>query len=528
MPEIRYQGQSWHIREDESLLLGLLRQGLELRNSCRNGVCNACMMKATVAAGETLEHGRLAPELVAKGYFLPCKTRVQDYLEIQTPVNADLTFTGMVAEKEELADGIVRIAIEAPYNPEYQPGQFIDIWHPSGVARPYSLASTPMMTWYLECHVRKIDGGLVSSWIVDELAVGDEVRISKPQGDVLVPAGVQEVAMLAFGVGMSSVSGLTLDLVERMGADEPALVRVRHVVSRAGDLYRDAVLQDLAISKSMLDYAGLVGSARDNDWLADVCRTLQAGDNGQRLYVLCGNDGAVTAARYCLMAAGVDSQRVLADAFTFQPHANSLLESAASGQGTQESELAEDERPYPATNPGLWAVLEEDNRLARILDSFYDRVFEDPIMSPYFHNSTKQRSKEKVFSFYKRLFSGEPCFFGDRPRNSHHWMVIPNEVYDHRLDLLIAAMREHDLPESWIPVWLEYEEYYRQDIVKTEPRGRRIGGVVQPVSGLDYEELLVGALCDSCQQVLEPGTRVLYHLRTGHIYCPQCEGRASQ
>ncbi|MCY0966521.1 FAD-binding oxidoreductase [Parathalassolituus penaei] len=526
MPEIRYQGQTWHIREGENLLLGLLRQGLELRNSCRNGVCNACMMKSTKADGEELEHGRLAPELVEKGYFLPCKTTVRDFLEMQQPVNADLTYTGMVAEKEFLADDIVRIAIEASFNPEYQPGQFIDIWHPSGICRPYSLASTPMMTWYLECHIRKVEGGLVSSWLVDELAVGDEIRISKPQGQVLVPSGVAEIGLLAFGVGMSSVYGLTLDTVERMGADEPRLVRVRHMASQARGLYMDAALTALADSKPMLDYASVAGSARDPQLLADICSGLVAGDDGQRLYVLCGSDGAVQAARSWMLANGVDGRRVLADAFTFQNHPNSLLVAEAAQEGSQEAELADDERPYPATHPELWAMLEEDNRLGRILDTFYDRVFEDPIMSPYFHNSNKQRSKEKVFSFYKRLFSGEPCFFGDRPRNSHHWMVISNEVYDHRLGLLVDCMRLHGVPEDMIPMWLEYEEYYRQDIVKDEPRGRRIGGVVQPVSGLGYEVLSCGALCDSCQAVLEPGTRVLYHLRTGHIYCPQCEGRA--
>jgi ferredoxin-NADP reductase/ferredoxin/truncated hemoglobin YjbI len=537
MPDILFNGRLHTVNEGENLLSGLLRQGIELKSSCRNGVCNACMMKATVADGETLASGRLAPELVEKGYFLPCKTTVAKYLEMQFPVNAELTSMGTVAEKEVLAPGIVRIAIEPAFNPEYQPGQFIDIYHPSGICRPYSLASTPDSTWYLECHVQKIEGGLVSSWLVDELAVGDDINLSKPQGQVLLPNGVHEVALLAFGVGMSSVHGIARDALERLGDDEMHLVRICHVAREASGLYLDDVYRSFMAQNSVLDYSTHVtthaGSTRDPQILAGLCTQLMLGDDGQRLYVVCGNAAAVVAAQQVLLAAGVEGKRVLADAFEMQYQASSLQPAFESGvavtlDGVQEAELDAQERPYPPANAALWAALEEDNRLLNIMDTFYDRVFADPIMSPYFQNSTKQRSKEKVFSFYKRVFSGEPCFFGDRPRNSHHWMVISNDVYDHRLGLLVDSMRLHGLPEALIPVWLEYEEYYRADIVKSEPRGRRIGGVVQPVDGMDYETLTVGALCDSCEKVLEPGTRVLYHLRTGHLYCPACEGRTEK
>lgn len=527
MSDIYYQGRTWQIRDDENLLAGLLRQGVELKNSCRNGVCNACMMKAVEADGESLASGRLAPELVEKGYFLPCKTLVKHSLTMVAPDNADFTAVGMVADKQVLADGIIRLVIDAPYSLDYQPGQFIDIWHPSGIHRPYSLASSPLLSWQLECHIKKIEGGIVSGWLVDEVAVGDDIRISKPQGQVLLPSGVTDVALLAFGVGMSSVHGIASDALERCGNDAMTLLRLRHVCREASALYLDSYYRALAEQKAALDYRGMAGSVRSPDAMAALCDELMAGDTGTRLYVLCGSDGAVQASRLALLAAGVAAARILADAFTAQHQPNSLLENLEhSADGVQEAELADQEKPYPATNPVLWAALLEDNRLGRIMDTFYDRVFADPIMSPYFHNSTKQRSREKVYSFYKRLFSGEPSFFGDRPRNSHHWMVISDDVYDHRLGLLVDCMREHGLPEELIPVWLEYEEYYRSDIVKSEPRGRRIGGITQPVSGLAYEELSVGALCDSCDKVLEPGTRVLYHLRTGHIYCPACEGRA--
>lgn len=190
---------------------------------------------------------------------------------------------------------------------------------------------------------------------------------------------------------------------------------------------------------------------------------------------------------------------------------------AASQEPSQQSE-----RHWPPTNPQLWTALDEGALLKKILGDFYDAVFADPILSPYFQNFTKQRSKEKVYSFYRQLFSGEKVFFGDRPRNSHHWMVISNEVFDYRIELLLSCLRKHGLPEPLVKQWLSYENFYRQDIVKDEPQGRRIGNVVQPAGGSDYEVLDVGACCDGCADFVDEGSRVLFNLRTGELYCLNC------
>jgi truncated hemoglobin YjbI/ferredoxin len=182
------------------------------------------------------------------------------------------------------------------------------------------------------------------------------------------------------------------------------------------------------------------------------------------------------------------------------------------------------EAPYPPAQPALWCALLEGDRLKNILDDFYELVFADPLLSPYFHNTTRQRSKEKVYSFYKRIFSGEECYFGDRPKNAHHWMVISDDIFDHRLALLVGCMARHGLDDSHITTWLSYEEHYRRDIVKTEPQGRRIGDTVLPAGGFDYDVLAEGSMCDSCNEAIDRDTRVLYNLRTGHIYCPDCHG----
>lgn len=195
--------------------------------------------------------------------------------------------------------------------------------------------------------------------------------------------------------------------------------------------------------------------------------------------------------------------------------------------GTKKKEVATPssrrEQPWPAPCPELWKGLQQKHdKLKAIIDDFYDAVFEDDLLSPYFQKFTKQRSKEKVYSFYKQLFSGEKCYFGDRPHNAHHWMVIPDEIFDHRLELLQHFMNVHGLSENLQSLWLPYENYYRPDIVKSEPLGRWIGDVYQPPGGMAYETLDEGTFCDSCEAFIDKGVTVLFETRTGKVYCDSC------
>jgi truncated hemoglobin YjbI len=230
---------------------------------------------------------------------------------------------------------------------------------------------------------------------------------------------------------------------------------------------------------------------------------------------LAGNPAMVEAASDRAARAGASAGEIFADAFVLKelrsaPRAADPA--AASGSGRRE---------FPP-DPEMWAALKEGEVMAAILDDFYTRVFEDPVLSPYFTGVTKQRLVEKVYSFMRQIFTGEKLYFGDRPRNSHHWMVISDEIFDYREALMASCMRRAGLAEPLIARWQAIEESYRGDIVKAKPFGRMVDGVELPVEGFGQTVLEVGALCDSCERVLEPGEEVRYHLRLGHIYCDAC------
>jgi NAD-dependent SIR2 family protein deacetylase len=129
---------------------------------------------------------------------------------------------------------------------------------------------------------------------------------------------------------------------------------------------------------------------------------------------------------------------------------------------------------------------------------------------------------EKVYSFHYQMFTGEKVFFGERPKNSHHWMVISDDIFEHRQQLMTKALQQHGLAAHLVSRWLTYEENYRSEIVKEKPISKVLFG--EEVAYEGFESLLMefSTLCDSCESEIEVGDTVRYHTRLGTVYCVKC------
>lgn len=170
----------------------------------------------------------------------------------------------------------------------------------------------------------------------------------------------------------------------------------------------------------------------------------------------------------------------------------------------------------------LWAALQGGERLRSILEDFYTRVYADPQLSPFFEGLTKEWIAQKQYNFLRAKITGEKIYFGNLPHRVHHWMVISDELFDHREALMESCLRDSGLPEHLIDQWLGLEEVFRKQIVKAAPVPLKIGGAAQPLEG--YEEITteIGTLCDGCEAPVDVGIVVLCHVRTGQQYCGEC------
>ncbi|WP_297367587.1 2Fe-2S iron-sulfur cluster-binding protein [Acidocella sp.] len=197
--------------------------------------------------------------------------------------------------------------------------------------------------------------------------------------------------------------------------------------------------------------------------------------------------------------------------------------SAVAAKPSPVASAAAPEIAYPETDPGLWAELQEGgDKVRRILEEFYDAVYADEALAPFFERVSKEHIAGQQYTFMKRCLLGEKVYFGDRPRNAHHWMVISEALMDHRQALMHKALRDNGLTPSQAERWMRLEEHFRGDIVKAEAWPKRIGDREVVFEGVGQEVLTVATLCDFCQAEIDAGTRVVVHQRRGWVSCPNC------
>lgn len=100
----------------------------------------------------------------------------------------------------------------------YRTGQFLTVEESIGgesVARQYSLASVPELDERMQITVKRIPGGRMSGWLVDEVSEGDVLEVAAPRGRLYLPAEEpRHYLLLAAGSGIV-----------------PLLAIARHVVS---------------------------------------------------------------------------------------------------------------------------------------------------------------------------------------------------------------------------------------------------------------------------------------------------------
>lgn len=525
MPQIEYQGRRIESRPGETVLDACLRQGVDLHFSCRGGACHNCMCVAV--EGEPPERARrgLRPELAAKGYFLPCVCVPEGDLRFERPRAEDLFVRAVMQAREWLSPDVCKISIEPFTTFEYRPGQFVDVRR-DGVTRSFSIASHPDRDAWIELHVKRIPGGAISPWLCEELSVGDEIEIRGPAGQfVYDPRDLDHpLLFVVTGTGLAPALGVIRDAIEH-GHRGP--IHLYHGSRQTEGLYLHAELCALDAAHPNLRYHPCVSSldadVDRNRVFAGRAHEVAASRHpslaGWRVHVA-GLPAMVTAASALFRAQGVAEESLVVDAF--ESPADRHVSAAVAAHVPENPEPPAHEVSRPPPDPELWAALGDGALLMPILEEFYAEVFADPLLSPFFHGSTRQRAVEKVYSFLHQVMTGKKVYFGDRPRNAHHWMTISNHLFDYREEMFFAVVRRHGVSEPMIARWRAMQERYRPEIVKSDPWPKMLDGVTLPLEGFGTMVIDVGSVCDGCSGEIHRGETVRYHLRLGTTYCPAC------
>lgn len=320
MAAVKLLGRSYELRPKETVLDGLLREGIKVAYSCHVGACQTCLLRAVDGPVPPEAQMGLKDTMKARGYFLACICRPTEDLALHG-LGDELRVPASIVGLDRLTADVVRVRLRPSRPFEYEAGQYASIIRGDGLARSYSLASLPSDE-ALEMHVRKIPDGRMSGWLYDEAKVGDALMLQGPSGDCFyVPGKPEQPLLLAgTGTGLAPLVGVLRDALAR-GHTGP--IWLYHGARSAAGLYLTDELRALAAAKPQLRYVPSVLAGDVSEGLpVGPLEALVAADHkklvGFRAF-LCGSPRTVGALKKRAFMAGVLMREIHADPFLPSP-----------------------------------------------------------------------------------------------------------------------------------------------------------------------------------------------------------------
>ncbi|NOK23451.1 2Fe-2S iron-sulfur cluster-binding protein, partial [Corallococcus carmarthensis] len=215
MAKVRHEAAWYPLEPGETVLDGLLRQGVHVPHACRAGACQSCLMRATSGPVPEAAQVGLKDTLRARGYFLACACRPQEGTALEVAGASELRVPARVVDLESLSGDVLAVRLEVETPLDYRAGQYVTVVRADGLARSYSLASLPR-EGRLELHVRLVPGGAMSGWFARDVRPGERVHVQGPAGDCFYVPGQPEAPLLlaGTGTGLAPLYGILRDALE--------------------------------------------------------------------------------------------------------------------------------------------------------------------------------------------------------------------------------------------------------------------------------------------------------------------------
>lgn len=270
-------GRTIEVNEGQTILDASLRAGLHLPHACCHGVCGTC--KVQVTEGE-IDHGEATIFALMdiereEQKCLACCATLHSDVTIEADIEEDpdalelpvQDFDAVVSRIVDLTPTIkgVWIRLDDPQGISFQAGQYINLNMPDGqTRRAFSLANAPFEHGEIELNIRSVPGGKVTSWIHQDLKVGDRISFSGPYGRFFVRKSAQRPSIfLAGGSGLSSPKSMIADLIAT-GSSQP-LTLIYGARSR-DELYYHEELEQLAALHPNFTYIAAISGPADDGW----------------------------------------------------------------------------------------------------------------------------------------------------------------------------------------------------------------------------------------------------------------------
>ena len=179
-----------------SLLSSLAANKIFIPSACGGkATCGLCKIKVLSDVGPVLptEEPFLTPEEIKNGIRLSCQVKIKKDIKISIPEELFniKEYYATVFRISDMTHDIkeYRFKFDDGDDIKFKAGQYMQIESkPYGkikekAVRAYSISSVPSETNAVELIIRRVPGGLCTTYMHDHIKEGDRVRITGPYGD---------------------------------------------------------------------------------------------------------------------------------------------------------------------------------------------------------------------------------------------------------------------------------------------------------------------------------------------------------
>lgn len=270
-------GQTIEVEEGQTVLDAALRAGIYLPHACCHGLCATC--KVQVLDGD-VDHGEASTFALMdfereEGKTLACCCRLESDAVIEAEIEEDPDamnypvedYEGEVVRIEALTPTIRGIWLKLDHPMQFQAGQYVnlEVAAVDGKTRAFSIASAPQSPDMIELNIRIVPGGEVTTWLHEQLKVGDRLTLTGPYGRFFVKKSANvPLVFMAGGSGLSSPKSMIEDLLAE-GCTLP--MTLVYGQRNRSELYYDAEFRALAEKYPNFTYVpALSHEPAESDW----------------------------------------------------------------------------------------------------------------------------------------------------------------------------------------------------------------------------------------------------------------------
>jgi NAD(P)H-flavin reductase/ferredoxin len=201
--QITLNGTSFLARRGELLLDAALNNGIDLPYDCRAGHCGTCCVR--LVAGEVRGGQGSEPGIVHA-----CQCRIVGDVVIERGQPSGLrTVEGVLSSLRPLSVDVMEVGIKTDRALPYHAGQYAQLRFSGYPSRPFSithpLSGNPnsRSVWF---HVRRMQGGRVSSALGKRIRPGHRVKLTGPHGSAHFRANLDgRMILVATSTGFAPI-----------------------------------------------------------------------------------------------------------------------------------------------------------------------------------------------------------------------------------------------------------------------------------------------------------------------------------